>query len=155
MELEIIFRIMFALCCLMHSYSDFKEMLLYDEVSLTLLFIGIIRSFFYEDAFDAFLGAVITGIVFLLLYLFSKGGMGFGDVKLAGVLGVWLGWQEGLMSLLVALWLGFIGGLVLILGGIKGRQDAIPFGPYMCLSGFLLLLFGKDFLCHRANSGKN
>lgn len=146
MELEFIFCSLFFLCCVFHCYTDYKEMLLYDEVTMSLLTVGIVRAFAEQGLLNGLLGAGITGGAFLLLYYLSKGGMGFGDVKLALALGVWLGWERGLMSLLVALWLGFLFGVILLIVGKKKRTDAIAFGPYMCVAGFMMLLKGDIIL---------
>jgi leader peptidase (prepilin peptidase)/N-methyltransferase len=80
---------------------------------------------------------------YLALALLYPGGMGFGDVKLAGLLGLYLGWL-GWSSLWVGAFAGFLlGGLAgagLLLAGRANRKTAIPFGPAM-LAGALLALF--------------
>jgi leader peptidase (prepilin peptidase)/N-methyltransferase len=69
--------------------------------------------------------------------------MGFGDVKLAALLGALLGWQNLLLALFLAFVLGAVGGLAgRALGG--GRQ--IPFGPYLALGGLLALFFGSSLI---------
>jgi leader peptidase (prepilin peptidase)/N-methyltransferase len=83
---------------------------------------------------------------FLAIAYLYRGGMGLGDVKLAGVLGLYLGWL-GWSSVLVGAFSGFLlGGLV---GGILmaarrvSRKTPIPFGPFM-LAGALLAVFLAD-----------
>ena len=69
--------------------------------------------------------------------------MGFGDVKLAAVLGVMLGWQNLLVALLLSFFIGAVGGLILrAFGG--GR--VVPFGPYLALGGFIALFYGDALL---------
>ncbi|HEU5110610.1 MAG TPA: prepilin peptidase [Micromonosporaceae bacterium] len=71
------------------------------------------------------------------------GGMGFGDVKLAGLLGLylgWLGWGSVLVGTFAAFLLGGVVGIGLMLARRAGRRTAIPFGPAM-LAGALLALF--------------
>ena len=69
--------------------------------------------------------------------------MGFGDVKLAAVLGVMLGWQSLLVALLLSFFIGAVGGLILrAFGG--GR--VVPFGPYLALGGFMALFYGDALL---------
>ncbi len=72
-------------------------------------------------------------------------GMGFGDVKLAGVLGIYLGWL-GWGELVVGAFLGFLfGGVVgLLLMAVRraGRKSSIPFGPYMLAGALVSILWG-------------
>ena len=84
------------------------------------------------------LAGVLCGAVFLLLHL--AGGMGLGDVKLAGVLGLYLGFY-GWAPVVVGAFLGFVvGGLVglaLIAVGRAGRKSAVPYGPSMLVGAWL------------------
>lgn len=86
-------------------------------------------------------GLLLT-FYFALAYL-VPGGMGLGDVKLAGLLGLylgWLGWRSVLVGTFAAFLLGGLVGVGLMLGRRAGRRTAIPFGPHM-LAGALLALF--------------
>jgi leader peptidase (prepilin peptidase) / N-methyltransferase len=93
--------------------------------------------------------AALYGLYFLLM-LAKPGGMGFGDVKLAGVLGMYLGYL-GWGALVVGAFLAFlIGGLVgvaLMALGRAGRKSRIPFGPYM-VAGALIAVFVGQSLAH-------
>jgi leader peptidase (prepilin peptidase)/N-methyltransferase len=80
---------------------------------------------------------------YLALALVYPGGMGFGDVKLAGLLGLylgWLGWSSVLVGTFAAFLLGGLAGAALLATRRAGRKSAIPFGPAM-LAGALLALF--------------
>jgi leader peptidase (prepilin peptidase)/N-methyltransferase len=93
------------------------------------------------------LTAGATGfLVFLLIALAYPQGMGGGDVKYAGLLGLLL----GIPGVLVALWGAAVsGGLVaiyLLVRRKKGRKDAMPFGPFMSLGGIAVLLAGDDIV---------
>ncbi|MGV3714225.1 prepilin peptidase [Pseudolysinimonas sp.] len=92
----------------------------------------------------AVLGAVILGGIYLILALVKPGGMGFGDVKLAGVLGLflgWLGWGPLAVGALAGFLLGGLFGIVLLLAG-RGRKAKIPFGPWMLAGAWLGILLG-------------
>ena len=132
--------------CCVHCYTDWKEKLLYDEVNLLILLTGFVQAYLYDQLLNALYGMLITGIVFLVLFIIAKGGMGLGDVKLAFALGAWLGWEQGLMSLLLAIWLGCAVGFTLILFQLKKRTDAIAFGPYMCVAGVLMFYYGPSII---------
>jgi leader peptidase (prepilin peptidase)/N-methyltransferase len=80
---------------------------------------------------------------YLVLALVYPGGMGFGDVKLAGLLGLylgWLGWSSVLVGTFAAFLLGGLAGAALLATRRAGRKSAIPFGPAM-LAGALVALF--------------
>ena len=146
MMLYEVLLIVFALCLSIHTYTDCKEQLLYDEVSTLLMVTGVIYAYYFSNMWDAVQGAIASVVIMLVIYWVSRGGMGFGDVKLAFVLGVWLGLEQSLLCLLLAFILGGFVGVSLLLTGIKSREDAIPFGPYLCVSGWVSLLCGKGLL---------
>ena len=136
----------FLITLIIHIYTDCKEQLLYDEVSTVLMVSGIIYAYYFGNMWDAVQGALTSVAIMLLIYWASRGGMGFGDVKLAFVLGVWLGFEQSLLCLLLAFILGGVVGVLLLLKGLKTRKDAIPFGPYLCVSGWVSFLCGKELI---------
>jgi leader peptidase (prepilin peptidase)/N-methyltransferase len=96
--------------------------------------------------------AVISGLAgfgaLLVLHIISPAGMGFGDVRLAGLIGLDLGWI-GARQVMIGIFSGFVfaasvGIAFLITRRRKGR-DAVPFGPFLAL-GTLFILFGGDLL---------
>lgn len=91
------------------------------------------------------IGMAASFIFYFALAFFYAGGMGVGDVKLAGVLGMFLGWL-GLGTLLVGSFLPFlVGGLfsiALIIAGRAGRKSRIPFGPWMLVGAFVAIVAG-------------
>ncbi|ANJ28986.1 peptidase A24 [Agromyces aureus] len=93
----------------------------------------------------ALIGGVGLFAVYLLLAIVSRGGMGMGDVKLAGVLGLvlaYFGWAELFVGAFAAFLLGGIAGVVLLLTRRAGRRTAIPFGPWMLLGAWVGIVFG-------------
>ena len=97
----------------------------------------------WDNYVRAIAGAAALFGVFFLLALIHPAGMGFGDVKLAGVLGAYLGWL-GWAALVVGGFLGFalgaVVGVAMMVAGRAGRRTALPFGPFMLL-GTLLAIF--------------
>ena len=138
--------LIFAVALIIHIYTDCKEQLLYDEVSTVLMVSGIIYAYYFGNMRDAVQGAMASVAIMLVIYWASRGGMGFGDVKLAFVLGVWLGLEQSILCLLLAFILGGVVGVLLLLTGLKTRKDAIPFGPYLCVSGWVSFLCGKELI---------
>ena len=105
---------------------------------------GILQSN-YGALLTAVIGAASLALVYFLLYAFVPGGMGFGDVKLAGVLGLFLGFL-GIPSLIVGAFAAFfVGGLfsiVLLVSRRGKRKSKIPFGPWMLLGAWMGILVG-------------
>jgi len=94
------------------------------------------------DGLPALLRGLAGAAVLWLLYrvLAQFGGMGGGDVKLAALLGLylgWLGWGALAVGAFAAFVLGGAGGAVLLAAGRAGRKSRIPFGPYMLAGAFL------------------
>jgi leader peptidase (prepilin peptidase)/N-methyltransferase len=84
-------------------------------------------------------------VLYLALALLYPGGMGFGDVKLAGVLGLFLGfvgWGELVVGAFAAFVLGGVFGIVLVAARRVGRRSGIPFGPWMLAGAWLGLFAG-------------
>ncbi len=89
----------------------------------------------------------IIGFIFLLIpLLIYSGGMGWGDVKMAALIGLAIGFPLVLVALLLASILGGLVGGTLLLLKIKKRKDPIPFGPFLSLTTIATLLWGSDIL---------
>ncbi len=81
---------------------------------------------------------------FLAMVLVSKGKwMGWGDVKLAFLMGLVLGWPNILAALFLSFFSGAIAGIILIISGKKKMKSEIPFGPFLAGSTILLILFDR------------
>ena len=86
----------------------------------------------------------LYGFYFLLAVIYPAG-MGFGDVKLAGVLGLylgWLGWGEVVVGGFLGFLFGAVVGGVLMVARRAGRKSAIPFGPFMVAGALVAVLWG-------------
>lgn len=99
---------------------------------------------------DALLGAIVGMAAlyafYFVLRLIRPGGMGGGDVKLAGLLGIylgWLGWGALAVGTLAAFVLGGIFGVALLLTRRAGPRTAIPFGPWMLAGAWIGIIFGE------------
>ena len=115
-------------------------------VALVLLLLPSIA----EGRWDAYLRAALTGVglfaFYFLLALIYPAGMGFGDVKLSGVLGIYLGWYSwglAILATFVAFLLGAVVGVVVMVRTREGRRTKVPFGPFMLVGTFLALFVGQ------------
>lgn len=96
---------------------------------------------------ERLIAGACAGAFLLAAALAYPRGMGMGDVKLAAVLGLFLG-REVAVALLVALVAGTLAGLVVMArsGVADGRKTAIPFGPFLALGGIVALLAGEPIV---------
>ena len=102
-----------------------------------------------ERIWMAALGAAIALATMWLIYTFSRGGMGDGDVRFAPLLGMYLGWlNPGIV--LPGLFFGFLAGAVVGVAMMAidraGRRTAVPFGPFLALGTVLAIFVGQHFV---------
>lgn len=96
-------------------------------------------------ALRALAGGAAVFAVLLLLALASRGGLGMGDVKLGGFIGVglgYLGWSSVVVGVFAAFLLGGLVALALVGLRLRGRRDLLPFGPYLAAGAVVGLLAG-------------
>jgi leader peptidase (prepilin peptidase)/N-methyltransferase len=129
---------------------DIDTQLLPDDITLPLLWAGLLFNFFqvFASLSSAVLGAVIGYLVLWIVYwLFKlttgKEGMGYGDFKLLAALGAWLGWQMLPLIILLSSLVGAVVGITLIVALKHGRNIPIPFGPYLAGGGLIALFWGQ------------
>lgn len=108
-------------------------------------------------ALRVLLAGVAASAAFLAVALMSPRGMGMGDVKLAGFVGIglgYLGWGHVVLGIMAAFFLGGAVALGLIATRRRGRKDAIPFGPYLSAGAIAALLAGTEIVeAYRRASG--
>jgi len=129
---------------------DFDHQLLPDQITLPLLWLGLLLNLWFGlfvPLEDAVMGAIVGyGILWSVFHLFKlltgKEGMGFGDFKLLGALGAWLGWAALPAIILIASLVGSVVGILLMALTRHGREVPIAFGPYLAAAGFIVLLYG-------------
>jgi leader peptidase (prepilin peptidase) / N-methyltransferase len=97
----------------------------------------------------ALVGAVASFIAFFAIFVLARGGFGDGDVRLAPLLGLHLGWiRLGLvpLGLFLGFLLGAVVGVVMLVAGRAGRRSALPFGPFMAAGAVIAVLFGEPMV---------
>lgn len=117
--------------------------------SLPLLAIAALLGGEWGRLATAVLGALAASNGLLLIHLLHPRGMGMGDVKLALVLGLFLGWLD-LAHVALGLFLGFllgaVGGVLLIALRLRTRRDPVPFAPFLAAGALLAVLAGDPIL---------
>jgi leader peptidase (prepilin peptidase)/N-methyltransferase len=100
-----------------------------------------------DSLVENLIAGVAAGGFFLLAAIVYPAGMGMGDVKLAGVLGLFLG-RAVAPAIFIALISGVVIGGVIIArhGAAEGRKKGIPFGPWLSFGGVIALFFGEDLV---------
>ncbi len=130
------------------AFIDLEHYIIPDSLNVVLAAGGVVLTLLAGDVtlVQVFIGAVVVGGTLLLLGLLFQGGMGGGDIKLGAALGLTLGWPLAPLGLLLGSLVGGITGFILMAAGLKGRRDAIPFGPFLALGTFLAILWGERII---------
>lgn len=124
---------------------DLEHGLILDSIVYPGMVLALVFSFFWPElgVGSALIGGVIGVGLMFLPYLISRGGMGLGDVKLAGFIGL----ATGFPHVFIALFLGILsGGLVasfLLLFRLRTRKEAIPFGPFLAAGAMATVVWGE------------
>ncbi|MDX2219769.1 MAG: A24 family peptidase [Burkholderiales bacterium] len=133
------------------TFIDADTQLLPDDLTLPLLWLGLLVNAFgtFVDLRSAVIGAAAGYLSLWSVYwgfklLTGKEGMGFGDFKLLGALGAWLGWQMIPLIILLSAAVGAVVGLVGIALAGRDKGGKIPFGPYLAAAGFIAMLWGQQ-----------
>ena len=135
----------FGLCIV--AYVDFRRKIILDEVLILLLSAGLVYTGIFGNTWsESLLGAVTGSGLLGLLYLMSRGGMGLGDVKFAGVLGIWTGFPGIVVNLYLAFFLGGTVALLLCALHKANRKTRLPFGPCHCAGAVLSCVFSFRIL---------
>jgi leader peptidase (prepilin peptidase)/N-methyltransferase len=95
---------------------------------------------------SAALGGGIGFIIFLLIALVSRGGIGWGDVKLAGLIGLATGFPLVFVSIIMGAILGGIVAVALLIWKRRNFKGTVPFGPFLALTAMVTLLWGSNIL---------
>lgn len=140
------------------TFVDFEHYIIPDSVTIGGMGAGLVLSLFVPAMHGAdsallslrasFIGlatgfGILQGIAILGRLAFRKEAMGFGDVKLMGAVGAFLGWKATIFSILAASLFGTIVGVTLIACGKRQMGSRIPFGPYLSLGAFVWIFWGQ------------
>jgi leader peptidase (prepilin peptidase) / N-methyltransferase len=128
--------------------SDIHYMIIPDKILLWFAGIFLLERIFLPLTpwWDSLLGAVTGFVLLLIIAIVSKGGMGFGDVKLYALLGFVLGFKLVLLSFFLSTLYGaVIGSLALLFRIVKKRQP-IPFGPFIAAGTLTAYFWGLELI---------
>lgn len=152
--------LVFAYLLIAMTFIDADTKYLPDVLTYPLLWIGLLLN--TQNTFvpinDAVIGAAAGYLFFWLIgklfYLLRKTeGMGQGDYKLLAALGAWFGWKMLPLIVLVSSLFGAVIGVVLIVLAKRGRNYALPFGPYLAFAGLVAMVSGEAIIDAYLRSG--
>ncbi len=95
---------------------------------------------------NAALGGGVGFAIFLVIAIVSRGGMGWGDVKLVALIGLAVGFPLVLFSVILGAILGSVVALALMIAKKRRFRETLPFGPFLALAAMITLLWGSDVL---------
>jgi leader peptidase (prepilin peptidase)/N-methyltransferase len=131
------------------TFIDADTQLLPDDLTFPLLWAGLLMNVnaTFVPLQDAVIGAAagylaLWAIYWLFKLATGKEGMGYGDFKLLAALGAWMGWAMLPTIILLSSVVGAVVGIALIVFAKRGRNNPIPFGPYLAAAGLIALLYG-------------
>lgn len=135
---------------------DYRKQIIPNRLTLTIFELGLIYTFISGISdlhifLDNMLGLVTGAGIFLIITLIGgaiagKEAMGFGDVKLMGALGLIFGFSNIIMLAIIAFLLGAIISIILLVSKKKKSSEYIPFGPFIILGAFLVMLVPHNLM---------
>ncbi len=132
-----------ALALVVVFFTDLEWNLIPNAITYPGIVVGIILGAASGALVPSLLAAVGAGGVFLLIGVLSRGGMGGGDIKLAAMIGAFLGAPAVVVALFLAVAIGAAAGLILIALRLRTRKDTMPFGPALA-AGAMTAVFASD-----------
>jgi leader peptidase (prepilin peptidase)/N-methyltransferase len=132
------------------TFIDLEHYIIPNRIVYPTLFAGgalLVGAALLEGESDRITHAAIGGFAawfaLLVVHFIQPRGMGFGDVRLSAVLGMYLGWIDVelvLLGMLLGFLLGAVVGLALVATKVRGRKDAVPFGPFLATGAIIAIL---------------
>jgi len=142
------------------TFVDFEHLIIPDRVTIGGIVAGLVLSPLIPSLHNTAspVNALILSVIgaatgwallwtigFIGSLVFRKEAMGFGDVKLIGAIGAFLGWRAVLFTVGVSSFFGAIVGVTLVLLRRRAMQSRIPYGPYIALAAILWILWGPHW----------
>lgn len=147
----LLFALVFTWVLISLTFIDFDTMLLPDQLTLPLLWLGLLVNISgtFSGLTDAVIGAAVGYLSLWSIYwafklLTGKEGMGYGDFKLLAVLGAWFGWQALPLIILLSSCAGAVIGIAVMAASKDKQSRPMPFGPYLAIAGWIYLVYGVE-----------
>lgn len=148
---DLIFYVALCALLLVLSVIDIQTMRLPNPITLTGAIIAVALTLLLKrDHLLPMLYGGVVGIGFLLLnwsigkLLFKRDGVGMGDIKMAGMIGLFLGPLLTVGMFILSVFVAALIGIFFIVSGKRGKFQKVPFGPYMAAGALVALLWGEQ-----------
>jgi leader peptidase (prepilin peptidase) / N-methyltransferase len=162
-SVELLMALIYTAAFIVLSVIDFNQQIILSIIVYPGILLALAVSFFISPArllansgdasflpgflpqagfLQAAIGLGVGALIFLLIVVLARGGMGWGDVSMAGFIGAVTGYLLPLAILLAVI----IGGLLavfLLVFKLKKRKEGIPFGPFLAIGGLITILWGN------------
>jgi leader peptidase (prepilin peptidase)/N-methyltransferase len=135
-------------------FIDLEFQIIPDKITLPGIVIGLTAALFVNPPgiINALLGFAVGGgaliaVAYLGEWLFKKEAMGGGDIKMAAMMGAFVGWQKVLLIFLGGAVVGMFVSIAWMLVSKKIRSErVIPFGPFLALAALIVVIYGDQIL---------
>lgn len=131
-------------------FIDLEHQIIPDSITIPGMAAGLAFSALLPHSLVEGLTGLFAGGLFFFLaaaashVLLKKEGMGGGDIKMAAMMGAFLGWKVLMVAIFISLMTGSAVAVILLATGKRGRKDAIPFGPFLALGTIAASLWGIE-----------
>lgn len=132
-----------AFLLLVITFIDLDHQLILNRLSYPGIAVGLVFAAAQGRLAPAVLSALGAGGLIALIVIASRGGMGEGDIKLAAMIGAFLGWPGVAVALFTGFMVGGVIGVGLLALRLRRRRDAIPFGPALAAGALVGLFWGE------------
>jgi leader peptidase (prepilin peptidase)/N-methyltransferase len=135
------------------AFTDLETLLIPNRITLPGIAAGLLLRLHPSprDVVDGLWGALVAGGIFYVIMwgsplVFGREGMGFGDVKLAAMMGAFLGLSVVLVAIFVGVVAGGVTAVILLLTGKRRLGEYLPFGTFLSLGGVVAAMWGHPIL---------
>jgi prepilin signal peptidase PulO-like enzyme (type II secretory pathway) len=137
---------LYTVILLLITVTDLEHRLIFNIVILPAILLALVAAFMMPDIQwrQAILGGFLAFIVAYVAALAARGGLGAGDVTLSTFLGLILGFPHIILSLLFGVVLGGVVAFLLLISGRVTRKTFIPYGPFLTITGWIMLIWGTE-----------
>ena len=140
--------IIFASLLIAVSFTDLFYGIVPDIIVIPGAIVGLVFSLLKGKTvfFSSLFGLLLLFVFFVLIILLTKGGMGEGDATFGAMIGSFIGLKFSIATLVISFILGSIIGALLLIFLHKKGKDSMPFGPYLAISAYIMVLYGYQII---------